>query len=36
MASDFPCGTVDKNVPANAGDTSFIPGPGRLHMYHNY
>ena len=30
------CGTslgqVDKNPPANAGDTGSIPGPGRSHM----
>ena len=29
---DFPGGTVDKNAPANAGDTGSISGPGRLHM----
>ena len=29
---DFPGGTVDKNSPANAGNTSLIPGPGRFHM----
>ena len=29
---DFPCGAVDKNLPANAGDTGWIPGPGRSHM----
>ena len=28
---DFAGGTVDKNRPANAGDTSSIPGPGRFH-----
>ena len=38
---DFPGGTVDKNPPANAGDTGSIPGPGRCHeatkpMRHNY
>ena len=32
MAEDFPGGEVDKNTPANAGDMSSIPGPGRLHM----
>ena len=31
-AGDFPGGTVDKNSPANAGDTGSIPGPGRSHM----
>ena len=25
----FPGGSVDKNMPANAGDTDFIPGSGR-------
>ena len=29
---DFPGGAVDKNPPANAGDTGSIPGPGRPHM----
>ena len=29
---DFPGGTVDKNLPANAGDTGLIPGPGRFLM----
>ena len=29
---DFPSGLVDKNLPANAGDTGSIPGPGRSHM----
>ena len=28
---DFPGGTVDKNLPANSGDTGSIPGPGRCH-----
>ena len=28
----FPGGAVVKNPPANAGDTSSIPGPGRSHM----
>ena len=26
---DFPGGAVVKNLPANAGDTALIPGPGR-------
>ena len=30
--SDFPSGTVDKNLPANAGDMGLILGPRRLHM----
>ena len=29
---DFPGGAVVKNPPANAGDTSSSPGPGRSHM----
>ena len=29
---DFPGGAVDKNPPANAGDTGSSPGPGRSHM----
>ena len=29
---DFPSGAVDKNPPANAGDTGSSPGPGRSHM----
>ena len=28
---DFPGGTVDKNLPDNARDTGWIPGPGRFH-----
>ena len=28
---DFPDGAVVKNPPANAGDMSSIPGPGRSH-----
>ena len=28
----FPGGSVVKNLPANVGDTSLIPGPGRSHM----
>ena len=28
----FPGGSVVKNLPANAGDTSSSPGPGRSHM----
>ena len=34
---DFPSGPVDKNLSANAGDMSSIPGPGRFHMpWDNY
>ena len=29
---DFPGGTVDENLPANAEDTGSIPGPGRFHF----
>ena len=29
---DVPGGTVDKNLPANAADTGFIPHLGRLHV----
>ena len=29
---NFPGGKVDRNPPANAGDMSSIPGPGRFHM----
>ena len=29
---DFPCGTVVKNPPANAGDMGSSPGLGRSHM----
>ena len=28
----MPGGTVDKNPPANAGDTGLIPALGRFHM----
>ena len=28
----FPGGAVVKSLPANAGDTGLIPGPGRSHM----
>jgi len=28
----FPGGSVVKNLPANAGDTSSTPGLGRSHM----
>ena len=26
---DFSCGSVVKNLPANAGDTGLVPGSGR-------
>ena len=28
----FPGDSVVKNLPANAGDTGSIPGPGKSHM----
>ena len=28
---DLRGGSVDKNLPARAGDTGLIPGPGRPH-----
>ena len=30
--TDFPGGTMVKNLPANAGDMGSSPGPGRFHM----
>ena len=30
--SDFPGGSVVKNLPDNAGDTGSIPDPGRFHV----
>ena len=33
---DFPGGTVDRNLPANAGDTGSTPGPGGSHMLWNH
>ena len=32
ISGGFPDGAVVKNPPANAGDTSSSPGPGRSHM----
>ena len=32
ILKDFPGGTVDQNLPANAGDTGPIPGPGRFYI----
>ena len=32
LLEGFPCGAVDKNSPANAGDTGLIPNPGRSHV----
>ena len=29
---DIAGGTVDRSLPANAGDIGSIPGPGRFHM----
>ena len=34
-SGDFPGGAVVMNPPANAGDTGFIPGPGRSHRLRN-
>ena len=30
--TDLPRGPAVKNLPAKAGDTGSIPGPGRFHM----
>ena len=32
VSRDFPGGTVDRNLPASAEDTSSIPGSGRFHV----
>ena len=32
LTRGLPGGSVVKNLPANAGDTGSIPGPGRSHM----
>ena len=32
ITREFPDGTVDKNLPANIGDTGLIPGLGRFHV----
>ena len=32
LIMDFPGGAVDRNLPANAGDTGLIPDPGRSHV----
>ena len=32
VITDLPGAAVGRNLPANAGDTSSIPGPGRPHM----
>ena len=32
MYQDFPGGTVNKNLSANAGDMGSIPGLGSFHM----
>ena len=29
---DFPGGSVVKNMPAKAGDSGSIPGPGKFHV----
>ena len=33
LKQDFPGGSAVKNLPANAGDTGLIPGPGRSHIH---
>ena len=33
LGSGFPSGSVEKNPPANAGDTSLIPSPGTKPMH---
>ena len=33
--SDFPGGTVDKSLPADAGNTGSISGLERFHMPHS-
>ena len=30
---DFPGGTVERNLPASAGDTGSVPGLGRSHIW---
>ena len=32
LVSDFPGGSVNGNLPGNAGHTGLIPGPGGVHM----
>ena len=32
LSKDFPGGPAIKNLPANAGDTDSIPGPGSSHV----
>ena len=32
LVEDFPGGSVDKNPPANTGDTGSVPALGRSHM----
>ena len=32
LSKDFPGSPVFKNLPANAGDTGSIPGPGKSHV----
>ena len=35
LEEGFPGGAVDKNLPANAGETGSVPGPGRSHVLQN-
>ena len=32
ISGAFPGGSVVKNLPASAGDTGLVPGPGRSHV----
>ena len=32
MKAGFPCGAVDKNLPAIAEDIGSIPGAGKFHI----
>jgi len=32
LTTDFPGGSVTKNLPANVGNRGSIPGLGRSHM----
>ena len=36
VGKDFPGSTVDKGLPANAGDTGLIPGLGKFHRLRSH
>jgi len=36
ISSDFLCGPVVGNLPANVGDMDSVSDPGRFHMPYNY